>query len=167
MDDEQTLKILKMVQEGFLTPEQGQRLILELQKQSTADKRSQEQTGGADPGNVFSFLGQGMEKVFKDFQSGFDFASQTVRQNLGFGPQNLIIRTIDLNTAKERLAFSFPLKLFLAFKVVLSQDNPLLPPPFRQVDFPAVFQALESGETGTVFEITDHDRAERIEVVVQ
>ena len=30
MDADQTLKILKMVQEGFLTPEQGQRLIQEL-----------------------------------------------------------------------------------------------------------------------------------------
>lgn len=174
MDKDPTLKILNMVKEGFLTPEQGQRLIKELQEELRAthsepaksSDSSQNQNTASPLGDVFSFFGQGMEKVLRDFQTGFDFASQTVKDNLGLGPQNLVIKSVVIETGKEKLSLSFPLKLFLAFKSVLLVDNPLMPPPIRGIDFKAIFQSLETGETGKVFELVDSDKGERLEVWV-
>ena len=166
MSEDATLKILKLVQEGILTPEQGQRLIKELDGNPAGPESTDNGKTPPPFGDVFSFLGQGVEKVLRDFQTGVQFATQTVRDNLGLGPQNLLIKTVEIDSGKEKLSLTFPLKIFLAFKVILTQDNPLLPPPLRKIDFKLIFQSLESGDAGKIFEVLDHEKGDRIEVWV-
>lgn len=175
MDKDPTLKILKMVKEGFLTPEQGQRLIRELLEEQRASQAqantptepTAEPAAAASPlGDVFSFFGQSVEKIVRDFQSGFDQASQTVKENLGLGPQILAVKTVSIATGAEKFGINIPLKIFVALKTILTAENPLIPQPIQGLDFKAIFQSLEAGATGKILEISHAERGERLEVWV-
>lgn len=172
MDRDQTLKILKMVQEGFLTPEQGQRLIDELVN-SAHDSKTQEtpprdEVPQSEPG---SDLLKTVEEAGKTFSEGFDrlfgFAQQTVKEGLGLGPKEVQLRISDRETGNEKYQLTLPYKVFSALKPWLTQPPAIVLHPLQKVDYRALFESLESGQTGRVFEYIDSDRNERLEVWVQ
>jgi hypothetical protein len=39
--------------------------------------------------------------------------------------------------------------------------------PIQEIDYTALFDSLESGQTGRIFEYVDHTRGDRLEVWVQ
>ena len=169
MDADQTLKILRMVQEGFLTPEQGQRLILELAEGAKA----QAQTGhdAPPPGNESPDLFRMVEDAGKTFTEGFGklfgFATQTVKDGFGLGPQNVILKVLDAEGTAERYQVTIPFKIFTALKPLLLHKPPMVVHPLQNIDFQALFESLEAGQSGRVFEYVDHTRGDRLEVWVQ
>jgi len=182
MDSEQTLKILKMVQEGFLTPEQGQRLIQELVDASsgttggttgnTGDTArdlprddSARPSGTQDP-DLFRLLDEAGKTFTQGFERLFSFASQTVKDGMGLGPQNVVLKVLDLEGGKERYQVTIPLKIFTALKPLLTSRPPMVVHPIQSIDYEALFRSLESGETGKVFEYLDHAKGDRFEVWV-
>jgi len=162
MDSEQTLKILKMVQEGFLTAEQGQRLILELVDQ--AARPADSSSGPAAGADLFQIVGDAGKTFTQGFEKLFGFASQTVKDGLGLGPQTVVLKVLDAEGAAERYQITIPFKIFSALKPLLIQKPPMVFHPIQNIDYEALFQSLESGETGRVFEYVDHTRGERLEV---
>lgn len=169
MDADQTLKILKMVQEGFLTPEQGQRLIQELL--SGAQPSSEPRTTSTPPPPTEPDLFRMVEDAGKTFTKGFEqlfgFASQTVKDGLGLGPQNVILKVLDTEGTIERYQVTIPFKIFAALKPLLVHKPPMVVHPIQNIDYGALFEALESGQTGRIFEYVDHTRGDRLEVWVQ
>jgi len=172
MDADQTLKILKMVQEGFLTPEQGQRLIQELAA------RAQDSSGPAEAGprspsptpNTPPDLFKMAEEAGKTFAEGFDrlfgFAGQTVRDGLGLGPNEVVLKVLDADGTLERYQVAIPYKVFTALKPILLHKPAVVVHPIQNIDYAALFETLESGQKGRVFEYVDHVRGERLEVWV-
>lgn len=174
MDADQTLKILKMVQEGFLTPEQGQRLIQELISGAAAAGSSQPMNDarpmpppGSDSPDLFRMVEEAGKTFTKGFEQLFGFASQTVKDGLGLGPQNVILKVLDAEGTVERYSVTIPFKIFTALKPLLINKPPMVVHPIQNIDYSALFESLESGQTGRVFEYVDHTRGDRLEVWVQ
>jgi len=174
MDADQTLKILKMVQEGFLTPEQGQRLIQELISGSAAgdsDAKANDARPMPPPTNEAPDLFRMVEDAGKTFTQGFErlfgFASQTVKDGLGLGPQSVVLKVLDAEGTVERYQVTIPYKIFTALKPLLVHRPPMVVHPIQNIDYEALFESLESGQTGRVFEYVDHTRGDRLEVWVQ
>jgi hypothetical protein len=172
MDTDPTLKILKMVQEGFLTAEQGQRLIQELQQKQTEEParelpREETTSHQVDSlGDLFHVVEEAGKTFTKGFEQLFGFASQTVKDGLGLGPQSVVLKVLDIDGVKERYQVTLPLKIFTALKPLLVAKPSLTVHPIQQIDYEALFRSLEAGETGKVFEYLDHDRGDRFEVWV-
>ena len=167
MDSEQTLKILKMVQEGFLTPEQGQRLIQELVDQ--ADRAASQSTPPPRPEapEFFRMVEDAGRTFTQGFEKLFGFATQTVKDGLGMGPQNVVLKVLDIDGTVERYQVTIPYKIFAALKPLLLQKPPMVVHPIQNIDYQALFDSLESGQTGRVFEYVDHTRGDRLEVWIQ
>jgi hypothetical protein len=172
MDADQTLKILKMVQEGFLTPEQGQRLIQELiagtpgESSTTQDARPMPPPP-SDTTDLFRMVEDAGKTFTQGFEKLFGFASQTVKDTMGLGPQNVILKVLDAEGVQERYQVTIPFKIFTALKPLLIHRPPVVVHPIQQIDYESLFQSLESGQTGRVFEYVDHTRGDRLEVWVQ
>jgi len=168
MDADQTLKILRMVQEGFLTPEQGQRLILELVEGDAKSGASHEEPpSNSDTPDLFRMV-EDAGKTFSDgFSKLFGFATQTVKDGFGLGPQNVILKVLDAEGTTERYQITIPFKIFTALKPLLLHKPPMVVHPIQNIDFQALFESLESGQSGRVFEYVDHTRGDRLEVWVQ
>ena len=175
MDADQTLKILKMVQEGFLTAEQGQRLIQELIDGSAsgagAGTSPPRPTPTPPPTPETPDLFRMVEDAGKTFTQGFEklfgFASQTVKDGLGMGPQNVVLKVLDVEGVVERYQVTVPYKIFTALRPLLVQKPPMVVHPIQNIDYTALFESLDSGQTGRIFEYIDHARGDRLEVWVQ
>jgi hypothetical protein len=172
MDADQTLKILKMVQEGFLTPEQGQRLIQELVAGASAGPASQDDARpmpppSSDTPDLFRMVEDAGRTFGQGFERLFGFASQTVKDGLGLGPQNVILKVLDAEGTVERYRVAVPFKIFTALKPLLLHKPPVVVHPIQEIDYTALFESLETGQTGRVFEYVDHTRGDRLEVWVQ
>jgi len=172
MDTDQTLKILKMVQEGFLTPEQGQRLIQELVAGAASEPKAQEGARPMPPPpgdapDLFRMVEDAGRTFGQGFERLFGFASQTVKDGLGLGPQNVILKVLDVEGTVERYRVAVPFKIFTALKPLLLHKPPVVVHPIQEIDYTALFDSLESGQTGRIFEYVDHTRGDRLEVWVQ
>jgi hypothetical protein len=169
MDAEQTLKILKMVQEGFLTPEQGQRLIQELFAQAPQPGAQPQSTphASSEAPDLFRMVEDAGKTFGQGFERLFGFASQTVKDGLGLGPQNVVLKVLDVEGAVERYQVTVPYKIFTALKPLLVAKPPMVVHPIQNIDYQTLFDSLESGQTGRVFEYVDHTRGDRLEVWVQ
>jgi len=170
MDADQTLKILKMVQEGFLSPEQGQRLILELVEGSikgdSSDPKPMPPPASEAP-DLFRMVEDAGKTFGQGFERLFGFASQTVKDGFGLGPQNVILKVLDVEATTERYQVTIPYKIFTALKPLLVSKPPMVVHPIQNIDYLALFESLESGQTGRIFEYVDHARGDRLEVWVQ
>ena len=158
MDADKTLKILKMVQEGFLTPEQGQRLISELQG---------DQGPRTENPDVFQVVEDVGRTFAQGFESLFGFGQQAVKDTFGLGPQNIVLKVLDAEGTLERYQVTVPYKVFSALKPLLLQKPSVIVHPLQQIDFAALFESLEAGSTGLVFEYVDRARDDRLEVWVK
>lgn len=170
MDADQTLKILKMVQEGFLTPEQGQRLIQELISGAGAGQPANDARPIPPPSgdsDLFRIVEEAGKTFTRGFEQLFGFASQTVKDGLGLGPQNVILKVLDAEGTVERYSVTIPFKIFAALKPLLVHKPPMVVHPIQNIDYGTLFESLESGQTGRVFEYVDHTRGDRLEVWVQ
>jgi hypothetical protein len=173
MDADQTLKILKMVQEGFLTPEQGQRLIQELIEGGSQSPSGSSQDArpmpppSSDSPDLFRLVEEAGKTFTKGFEQIFGFATQTVKEGFGLGPQNVILKVLDAEGTVERYSVTIPYKIFTALKPLLVQKPPMVVHPIQNIDYQALYESLESGQTGRVFEYVDHTRGDRLEVWVQ
>ena len=155
-----------MVQEGFLTPEQGQRLIQELVEPGKTHSDS-----GTPPASDATDLFHIVEEAGKTFAQGFEtlfgFANQSVKDGFGLGPQNVVLKVLDAEGTVERYQVTVPYKIFTALKPILVQKPSIVVHPIQQIDYGALFESLESGQVGRVFEYVDHVRGDRLEVWVQ
>lgn len=168
MDADQTLKILKMVQEGFLTPEQGQRLIQELISGGAEQPaRPMPPPSSSDSPDLFRMVEDAGKTFTQGFEKLFGFASQTVKDGLGLGPQNVILKVLDAEGTVERYQVTIPFKIFTALKPLLIHRPPMVVHPIQNIDYESLFESLETGQTGRVFEYVDHARGDRLEVWVQ
>ena len=170
MDADQTLKILKMVQEGFLTPEQGQRLILELVEGSKSNNDSSAKPSpphSSETPDLFRMVEDAGKTFGQGFERLFGFATQTVKDGFGLGPQNVILKVLDAEGTSERYQVTIPYRIFTALKPLLLHKPPMVVHPIQNIDYQALFESLEAGQTGRVFEYVDHTRGDRLEVWVQ
>lgn len=167
VDSQKTLKILKMVQEGFLTPEQGQRLIEELVSPEDGPQSDSGQHGAPGTTDLFKIAEDVGRTFTQGFETLFGFANQTVKDGFGLGPQNVILKVLDAEGTVERYQVTIPYKIFTALKPLLVYKPPVVIHPIQQIDYSALFESLESGHTGRVFEYVDHTRGDRLEVWVQ
>ena len=167
MDADQTLKILKMVQEGFLTPEQGQRLIQELVAGTAKPPTSEPTSPPSGNSDLFRLVEEAGKTFGQGFEKLFGFASQTVKDGLGLGPQNVVLKVLDAEGTVERYQVTIPFKIFTALKPLLVHKPPMVVHPIQNIDYQSLFESLESGQTGRVFEYVDHTRGDRLEVWVQ
>ena len=167
MEPDQTLKILKMVQEGFLTPEQGQRLIEELLSKASSKTAEDSRPPTSSPPDLMQMVEDAGKTFTQGFERLFGFASQTVKDGLGLGPQNVILKVIDLETGDERYQVTIPYKIFTALKPLLISRPPVVLHPLQQIDYQALFESLEAGQQGRIFEYVDHTRGDRLEVWVE
>ena len=123
------------------------------------------------PPNEAPDLFRMVEDASRTFGQGFDrlfgFASQTVKDGLGLGPQNVILKVLDTDGTVERYRVAVPFKIFTALKPLLLHKPPVVVHPIQEIDYTALFESLESGQTGRVFEYVDHTRGDRLEVWVQ
>ena len=168
MDTDQTLKILKMVQEGFLTAEQGQRLIQELfEKGAAAGQEPPKTEAPSGSPDLFRMVEDAGKTFSQGFERLFGFAGQTVKDGLGLGPQNVVLKVLDAEGTVERYQVTIPVKIFRALKPLLVQKPPMVVHPIQNIDYQTLFESLKSGQTGRVFEYVDHARGDRLEVWVQ
>ena len=156
MDSEQTLKILKMVQEGFLSPEQGQRLIQEL---AQADQKTQEAPKAEPVPDVFQVFNDVGKSVSEGFGRLFQQAEQTFRNT---PPQNIVIKVKD-SVGTERNRVTIPYQVFQTLKPLFSLRGPAVP-GLPTIDFSTLFTLLESGQTGKIFDYHRPETDETFEV---
>jgi hypothetical protein len=79
----------------------------------------------------------------------------------------VILKVLDAEGTLERYQVTVPYKVFSTLKPLLLQKPAVIVHPLQQIDFAALFESLESGGTGLVFEYVDHSRDERLEVWVR
>ncbi len=156
MDSDQTLKILKMVQEGFLSPEQGQRLIQEL---AQADQKAQEPPKTDPVPDVFQVFNEVGKTVSEGFGRLFQQAEQTFRNPV---PQNIVIKVKD-SLGNERNRVTIPYQVFQTLKPLFSLRGPTVP-GLPMIDFSTLFTLLDSGQTGKIFDYHRPDTDETFEV---
>jgi len=126
-------RVLKMVEEGRITAEEGARLIdaLDAAEGSTAKSgRGPQRQQTASPGRL-------------------------VR-----------IRVLDAATGGEKMNFAIPLALARLAGVMIPEAQ-RLEMERHGIRFNDLINAVESGQTGTMADIRDNDRGERVEMTIE
>lgn len=127
-------RILKLVEEGKLTAEEGARLMDALDSAEGTPARG----------------GKGRERASFGSSEG-----RIVR-----------IRVVEAQTGIERVNFGIPLALArLAGTLVPAAQRMEL--ERHGIHFGDLISAVESGETGTMAEVRDNDRGERVEISIE
>lgn len=175
------LKILKMVEDKILTPEQAERLIHELKddpKGGATGGAGSASAGASEPGanpggntsapaDPFAWMADLGRRVAEDLgRAAQDFQRQV---NGAFtAPKNnavLVFKTWYTDPEREKSRISLPVPFFQAFRTLLTQPQLFGVSPL--VDFAALYAALDRGEVGKIAEYLDADRKERLEIWVE
>ena len=122
---EERMKILKMIEEGKLSAEEGTKLLTAL-----SDKRTP--TPPRPPG-------------------------------MPGGPRWLRIRVTDIRTGRSKASVQLPLALVDAGMKIGAR----FAPEVEGVDMSNVMEALRSGVTGKIIDVTDDEDGEHVEIYVE
>lgn len=123
---EERMKILKMIEEGKLSPEEGTKLLAALSdKRPPAPPRPPGMPGG--------------------------------------GPRWLRIRVTDTRTGKSKASVQIPLALVETGMKIGAH----FAPEVEGVDMSNVMQAVRSGMTGKIIDVTDEEDGEHVEIYVE
>jgi len=171
MKQDQQYKILKMVEEGVISAEQGRRL-LETLSSNTDEEGTQPQNQSSNKSSpeqeIFTQFSQtltyGFDQMGRLFSQAFGDASYKVKETLGMTPQNVNIKFFDRDSHESKYHLSTPIKVFQAFKGILTQDFPFFP---TTIDWKLVFESLERDEPGKILEWVDEERLMRMEIWVE
>ncbi len=121
---EERMKILKMIEEGKITPEEGARLLSAL-----SDGRQSSPFAGRGPG----------------------------------GGRWLRIRVTDIATGRSKASVQIPLGLMDAGLKIGAH----FAPEVEGVDMSNVMDAVRSGMTGKIIDVTDEEDGEHVEIYVE
>lgn len=125
---EERMKILKMIEEGKLSAEEGTKLLAALsEKRMPTPPRPPGMPGG--PG----------------------------------GPRWLRIRVTDVRTGRSKASVQIPLALVDAGMKIGAH----FAPEVQGVDMSNVMEALRSGVTGKIIDVTDEEDGEHVEIYVE
>lgn len=125
---EERMKILKMIEEGKLSAEEGTKLLAALsEKRMPTAPRPPGMPGG--PG----------------------------------GPRWLRIRVTDVRTGRSKASVQIPLALVDAGMKIGAH----FAPEVQGVDMSNVMEALRSGVTGKIIDVTDEEDGEHVEIYVE
>jgi hypothetical protein len=167
MDSDRILKILLMIKEGVLTPEQALRLIQELNLQSTDEAKQKTDSKAEADFDILKAFSEAGKVIGTGLESVATMAQNAFKETLGILPQAITLKILDLEGEKERFQVSMPLKIFLAMKPLFLTTPPIIVHPLQKIDLNPIFKSLESGETGKIFEYLDHSLNVRVEIWVQ
>ena len=121
---EERMKILKMIEEGKLSAEEGTKLLAALSEKRVASPRAPGMPGGA---------------------------------------KWLRIRVTDTRTGRSKAAVQIPLALVDAGLKIGAH----FAPEVEGVDMSNVMEALRSGVTGKIIDVTDEEDGEHVEIYVE
>ena len=121
---EERMKILKMIEEGKLSAEEGTRLLVALNSKRPASPRAPGMPGGA---------------------------------------KWLRIRVTDTRTGRSKASVQIPLALVDAGLKIGAH----FAPEVEGVDMSNVMEALRSGVTGKIIDVTDDEDGEHVEIYVE
>lgn len=143
---EERMRILKMVEEGKLSPEDAAKLLAALTDAATAPKAKAGAGASASASAQASF--------------------QSQAQGPGARARQVRIRVIDARRghAKANIDVNLPIGLV---GVIARMADRFVPPAERQgVDINAIWQAVESGATGKIIDVTG-ENGERVEITLE
>lgn len=121
---EERLKILKMIEEGKLTAEEGTKLLAALSQKKAGPPRPPGMTGGA---------------------------------------KWLRVRVTDMRTGRSKASVQIPLALVDAGMKIGAH----FAPEVEGVDMSNVMEALRTGVTGKIIDVTDEEDGEHVEIYVE
>jgi hypothetical protein len=141
---EERMRILKMVEEGKLSPEVAAKLLAALTEAAAAPKAKAGAGASAFGGAQAPFQAQGQ----------------------GARARQVRIRVIDARRgqAKSNIDVNLPIGLV---GVIARLADRFVPPEARQgVDINAIWQAVENGATGKIVDVTG-ENGERVEITLE
>jgi hypothetical protein len=121
---EERMKILKMIEEGKLSAEEGTKLLVAL-----GSKKSAQSRGPGAPG----------------------------------GAKWLRIRVTDMNSGRSKASVQIPLALVDAGLKIGAH----FAPEVEGVDMSNVMEAMRSGMTGKIIDVTDDEDGEHVEIYIE
>ncbi len=140
---EERLKILKMVQEGKITPEDAAQLLEAINAGSTANAEKARRAAG--PG-----------------AAGFPFGPEGP-QVPGRKPRFLRVRVTDTDSGRPRVNVRLPVSMV---SVGLKMGSKFAP-QVEGLDADQLMQIIESGETGQIVDVFDEEDGEHVEVFLE
>jgi hypothetical protein len=138
---EERMRILNMLQEGQVTPEQAAQLLQALDESPVASKARP----AAQPRAAQSQI-----EHFPAVESGHP-------------PRWLRVRVTDTDSGRPRVNVRLPLSLV---NVGLKMGKQFAP-EIEGMDFNEIFKAIQDGETGTFVDVYDDDDGEHVEVFLE
>ncbi len=135
---EERMKILQMVQEGKITPEDAAQLLEAINAGSAANQARQVRMPPAAPG-----------------------AEETL--GLGRKPRFLRVRVTDTDTGRPRVNVRLPISMV---SVGLKMGSKFAP-QVEGLDAEQLMQIIESGELGQIVDVTDDEDGEHVEVFLE
>ncbi len=138
---EERMKILQMVQEGKITPEDAAQLLEAINAGSAPSNASSARRAGApvDP-------------------MGSDFPQGTGRK-----PRFLRVRVTDTDTGRPRVNVRLPISMV---SVGLKMGSKFAP-QIEGMDANQLMQMIETGEIGPIVDVVDEDDGEHVEVFLE
>jgi len=166
---EERRRILKMVEEGKITAEEGANLMEILEESSNREGGAAAaeggESGGPEPTSRTGRMTGGDPVGGQADSTGFILGGGSGRQNTGAG-SCLVIKIIDRATGDEEANIRVPLKLAWML-------GSIIPKAERQkladygIDIDALLLGTENAEPGILFQVDNESEPERIIIVVE
>jgi hypothetical protein len=148
---EERLHILKMIQEGKLTAEQGAQLIEALEESVGAAP------AGVPPGSLPPRPPNPPEEPLPDA------GRQEAASGGGRGQRWFRVRVTDVNTGKTRVNVRLPVNLVQAGLKMGARFSPEV----QGLDPDQLMQFIKSGEVGKLVDVVDDEDGEHVEVFIE
>ena len=144
---EERLKILEMVQEGKITPEQAAQLLEAIAPSEPPAPPTPQRGPYAPPRPA----------------GAPDFPEAPEMQGLGRKPRWLRVRVTDTNSGRPRVNVRLPVSMV---SVGLKMGSRFAP-QVEGLDADHLMQIIESGEIGQIVDVFDEDDGEHVEVFLE
>ncbi len=134
---EERMKILQMVQEGKITPE--------------------------DAAQLLEAISQGSAAAAQTRRAGMPVETAEGSTGLGRKPRFLRVRVTDTDTGRPRVNVRLPISMV---SVGLKMGSKFAP-QVEGLDAEQLMQVIESGELGQIVDVTDEEDGEHVEVFLE
>jgi hypothetical protein len=142
---EERMKILQMVQEGKITPEDAAQLLEAINAGSASAKATGQTTSGRRTNSSQEPMG----------------AEGSV--GVGRKPRFLRVRVTDTDTGRPRVNVRLPISMV---SIGLKMGSKFAP-QIEGLDADQLMQIIEAGEIGQIVDVTDEEDGEHVEVFIE
>lgn len=150
---EERMMILRMVEEGKVTPEEGARLLAALGAGEAAAPGNGDAPGfaEADPAGAAQAGDAAQSAPWGGVGGSFDSA--------GFGNRVFHVRVTNSMTGKQKVNVNIPLGLVdFGLRYV---------PPSAKFNVQAIRDAIQNGARGKIVDVMDEEKGDRVEVFIE